>query len=58
MREDAPQRDDDLRKVFNGLCWVVERSFTCLTRSRRLAKDDERLPRTVARTCVWSPWPR
>lgn len=23
MREDAPQREDDLREVFNGLCWVV-----------------------------------
>ena len=23
MREDAPQREHDLREVFNGLCWVV-----------------------------------
>ncbi len=23
MREDAPQREDALREVFNGLCWVV-----------------------------------
>ena len=23
MREDAPQHEDDLREVFNGLCWVV-----------------------------------
>jgi transposase len=23
MREDAPQREDDLREGFNGLCWVV-----------------------------------
>ena len=22
MREDAPQREHDLREVFNGLCWV------------------------------------
>jgi transposase len=28
--------------------WVVERSFAWATRFRRLAKDDERLPRTVA----------
>ena len=25
MREDAPQREDALREVFNGLCWVVRR---------------------------------
>ena len=48
MREDAPQRDHDLREVFTGLRWVVERSFAWLTRCRRLAKDYERLPRTVA----------
>jgi transposase len=23
MREDAPQRDHDLREVFNGLRWMV-----------------------------------
>ena len=23
MREDAPQRDHDLREVFNGLRWIV-----------------------------------
>jgi transposase len=28
--------------------WVVERSFAWLTRFRRLAKDDERLPETLA----------
>lgn len=28
--------------------WVVERSFAWATRFRRLAKDDERLPATVA----------
>jgi len=28
--------------------WVVERSFAWATRFRRLAKDDERLPETVA----------
>jgi transposase len=28
--------------------WVVERSFAWMTRSRRLAKDFERLPKTVA----------
>lgn len=28
--------------------WVVERSFAWLSRFRRLAKDDERLPETVA----------
>jgi transposase len=31
-----------------GICWVVERSFAWLTRFRRLAKDYERLPETVA----------
>ena len=29
-------------------CWVVERSFAWATRFRRLAKDYERLPETVA----------
>src|SRR5215203_5046973 len=29
-------------------CWVVERSFAWAARFRRLAKDDERLPETVA----------
>jgi transposase len=29
--------------------WVVERSFACASRFRRLAKDYERLPQTVAR---------
>ncbi|MDP9357407.1 MAG: transposase, partial [Chloroflexota bacterium] len=28
--------------------WVVERSFAWATRFRRLAKDDEQLPDTVA----------
>jgi transposase len=28
--------------------WVVERSFAWAARCRRLAKDDERLPETVA----------
>jgi transposase len=28
--------------------WVVGRSFAWMTRSRRLAKDFERLPKTVA----------
>ena len=28
--------------------WVVERSFAWLARFRRLARDDERLPETVA----------
>jgi transposase len=28
--------------------WVVERSFAWLSRFRRLAKDDERLPKTLA----------
>ena len=28
--------------------WVVERSFAWLSRFRRLAKDDERLPESVA----------
>lgn len=28
--------------------WVVERSFAWATRSRRLVKDYERLPETVA----------
>jgi len=28
--------------------WVAERSFAWATRFRRLAKDDERLPETVA----------
>jgi transposase len=28
--------------------WVVERSFAWLSRFRRLAKDDERLPATLA----------
>ena len=28
--------------------WVVQRSFAWLTRFRRLAKDDERSPETVA----------
>ena len=28
--------------------WVVERSFAWMTRFRRLAKDFERLPKTVA----------
>lgn len=28
--------------------WVVKRSFAWSTRFRRLAKDDERLPETVA----------
>ena len=23
MREDPPQREHDLREVFNSLCWVV-----------------------------------
>ncbi len=29
-------------------CWVVERSFAWASRFRRLARDDERLPETVA----------
>jgi transposase len=49
VRQDAPQRRNDLREVFNILRWVVERSFAWLTGSRRLAVDDERLPETVAR---------
>lgn len=28
--------------------WVVERSFAWVARLRRLARDDERLPSTVA----------
>ena len=28
--------------------WVVERSFACAARFRRLARDDERLPATLA----------
>lgn len=28
--------------------WVVEQTFGCLMRSRRLAQDDERLPETIA----------
>jgi len=28
--------------------WVVERSFAWLARFRRLARDDERLPETLA----------
>jgi transposase len=28
--------------------WVVERSFDWLNRFRRLARDDERLPETLA----------
>ena len=48
MREDAPRRNHELRETRNGLRRVVERSFACLTRSRRLTKDDERLPQTVA----------
>ena len=41
-----------MRKDCNSLCWVVERSFAWLTGSRRLAKDDERSPETVARLHV------
>lgn len=29
--------------------WVVERSFVCAARFRRLVKDYQRLPETVAR---------
>src|ERR671938_195821 len=39
VREDAPQRNYDLREVFNGLRWVVRtgspRGDTCLTICRR-----------------------
>ena len=48
VREDAPQRTHDLREVFNGLRWVVERDFAWAARFRRLVKDYERLPQTVA----------
>ena len=46
MREDAPQREHDLRAVFNGLPWVVERSFAWTSCFRRLASGFERLPET------------
>jgi hypothetical protein len=34
--------------------WVVERSFVWVARFRRLARDNERLPETVA-ACIFSP---
>ncbi|ANB76201.1 hypothetical protein AYM40_29400 [Paraburkholderia phytofirmans OLGA172] len=48
MNEDAPQRRYELREMFNALRWVVERSFGWLNRFRRLARDYERLPETLA----------
>jgi transposase len=36
--------------------WVVERSFGWATRFRRLVRDDERLPETIA-GCILSPVP-
>jgi hypothetical protein len=57
MREDAPQCDHDLREIFNGPRWIVERSFAWLTRCRWLANGYERMPETVA-GCTWSPSPR
>ncbi len=40
VQEEAPQRRHSLREVFNGLRWM--------SRSRRLARDYERLPETWA----------
>ena len=40
VREDAAQRKYELREVFNALRWMA--------RFRRLARDYERLPETVA----------
>lgn len=37
--------------------WVVERSFGWLARFRRLARDYERLPETLAGACISSPLP-
>jgi transposase len=50
--------------------WVVERTFTWLSRSRRLARDDQRLPATgeamiyaamsrimLRRLAAWSAFP-
>jgi hypothetical protein len=45
MTEAAPQRRHDLREVCNALRWIVRAGAA---RFRRLAKDDQRLPETVA----------
>ncbi len=56
MREDAPQRDlmvvkpPEAKRGFVLLPrrWAVERTFAWATRFRRLARDYERLPQTLA----------
>ena len=51
---DAPKKHGiKLHTAKNGIvllsrCWVVERSFGWVSQFRRLARDDERLPETLA----------
>jgi transposase len=46
MTEGAPQRYFPLREVFNSLRWIVRTGAQ--SRFRRLARDYERLPETLA----------
>jgi transposase len=50
MTEDAPQGDFPLREVFNGLRYIVRTGapWRWMSRFRRLARDYERLPETLA----------
>jgi transposase len=42
------KREKEITPGYRSCRWVVERSFAWMTRFRRLARDYERLPETLA----------
>lgn len=46
--QDGVEQSKGVRRNHTRRYWVVERSFAWMARFRRLARDDERLPESLA----------
>ena len=53
MNEEAPQREHDLREVFNGLRWIVRTGAECAHDASRLAALGHSLPANAALAQEW-----